>query len=181
VKRTIATLIAGLMLAGLLAPAVVVAGKGYDHLNFFRFRGHEYRFVPELKTWPEAKAYCEQDGGHLATIHSEAENRIVFNQRYAFSPTGRPYKWRFGSWLGASDRAQEGAWRWVTGEPMTYTNWGPGEPNNWDASGQGHGEDYMALLWWEGYDPPLLGVWNDWQYQPNGSEALEPFTCEYER
>jgi len=30
--------------------------------------------------------------------------------------------------------ARENDWRWVTGEPGSYKNWGPGEPN--DASGK---------------------------------------------
>lgn len=41
-----------------------------------------------------------------------------------------------------------GGWRWVTGEPWTYTRWRGGEPNN-----VGGGEDYVSL--WEN------GDWND--------------------
>ena len=32
-----------------------------------------------------------------------------------------------------------GGWTWVTGEPWSYTNWFPGEPNN-----TGGGEDYLG-------------------------------------
>ena len=67
-KRTVVTLIAGLMLAGLLVPAVVVAG-------------HEYKWVPEAKTWHQAVDYCEQDGGHLVTIGSASENMRVWAAR----------------------------------------------------------------------------------------------------
>jgi hypothetical protein len=35
-----------------------------------------------------------------------------------------------GYWIGASDVAVEGAFEWVTGEPVLRTDWGGGEPNN---------------------------------------------------
>jgi hypothetical protein len=40
----------------------------------------------------------------------------------------------FGStddfWIGFNDITQEGNWIWSSEEPVTYTNWCPGEPNN---------------------------------------------------
>ena len=33
-------------------------------------------------------------------------------------------------WLGLTDEFEEGNWQWVTGEPLDYTNWYEGEPNN---------------------------------------------------
>jgi hypothetical protein len=35
-----------------------------------------------------------------------------------------------GVWLGINDFAQEGNWVWKNGQPVTYVNWAPGEPNN---------------------------------------------------
>jgi len=34
------------------------------------------------------------------------------------------------AWIGFTDEAEEGKWVWVTGEPVTFTNWYRGEPNN---------------------------------------------------
>lgn len=50
-------------------------------------------------------------------------------------------------WFGYNDRASEGSWVWETGESVSYTNWGSGEPNN-------SGDEDCAHL----YDS---GVWND--------------------
>jgi hypothetical protein len=88
--------------------------------------GHWYRCVRILPgvDWETARLACESVGGHLATIHSAAENDIVF------SLTGDPKSWpmRFGPWLGGYESAS--GWAWVTGEPWSWTNWEPGEPNN---------------------------------------------------
>ncbi|PTQ76272.1 putative secreted protein with PEP-CTERM sorting signal [Nitrosomonas oligotropha] len=82
-------------------------------------------------------------GGHLVTVTSADENTFV----HTLTTGG-------ATWLGASDVAVEGEWRWVSGpeagQLLTYTNWGPGEPNN---SGN---EDFAV------YNNPWGGgLWND--------------------
>lgn len=42
-------------------------------------------------------------------------------------------------WLGLNDVATEGTFVYTSGEPTTYTNWEPGEPNNVGD------EDYVAM------------------------------------
>jgi hypothetical protein len=174
-KRTIATLSAALLLAGLLVPAAVVAQKGDDKLidvPIGHFRGHDYKWVTEPMTWPDARDYCEDDGGYLVTITSAAENQYVWARRPGFGG------WS-GSWLGASDTATEGTFVWVTGEDFTYENWAPDDPNNY-GGGPGLGEDYVAFHGLFAEKPRLPGVWIDWQYEDDGSESRLPFTCEYE-
>ena len=34
-------------------------------------------------------------------------------------------------WIGMTDAVTENTWVWSDGEPVTYTNWKGGEPNNW--------------------------------------------------
>ena len=67
-------------------------------------------------TWHEARIKAEQLGGHLATLTNLEENYIVFDK---LDLRG------INVWLGATDEGSEGKWRWVTGEPWTYNNWGP--------------------------------------------------------
>lgn len=40
-------------------------------------------------------------------------------------------------------------YQWVSGDPLTYTNWADGEPNDWD------GLEPCALV------NPTTGTWND--------------------
>jgi hypothetical protein len=79
--------------------------------------------------------------GHLLTIESQAENDLIDSWVYDLSF----YSWNGGPviWLGISDNAEEGSWRYTsgpnTGEVASYTNWFPGEPNG------GTGENYGTL------------------------------------
>ena len=46
-----------------------------------------------------------------------------------------------------------GGWTWVTGEPFTYTNWSPGQPDN--EFGLEHYLHFYA------FDPLMAPEWND--------------------
>lgn len=53
--------------------------------------------------------------------------------------------------IGLADQVEEGNWStWANGEPVTFSNWYPGEPNDY-----GTGEDY-TIINWRGTDK-----WND--------------------
>jgi hypothetical protein len=80
----------------------------------------------------------------LASIGNQAEQDFVYN---TFSSPTRLL------WIGFNDVASEGNFAWSSGEPVTFTNWAPGEPN--DAIG---GEDFTAI-----YQPghPYASKWND--------------------
>lgn len=82
------------------------------------YNGHRYYRSLKQMTWSAAKTISEIHGGHLVTIGSAEENSFLYN-----NVTAR-------TWIGFTDEAEEGKWVWVTGEPVTYTNWALGEPNN---------------------------------------------------
>lgn len=117
------------------------------------FNGHHYLHVGGHTLWHDAKKACETQGGHLVTITSSAENEFVYGL--------------IGSnalaWMGCSDEAEEGAWVWVTGEPMTYVHWSPGEPNG------GRRENFML------YRNDGKGEWF------NCFDAAVGYVCEWDR
>ena len=80
----------------------------------------------------DAKRFCEEKGGHLVTITSPEENDSV---------TGLARKAGKGTWIGFTDEKLEGKWEWVTGEAVTFTAWGTGEPDNSD------GQQHFGNLW----------------------------------
>ncbi|HEY5960079.1 MAG TPA: C-type lectin domain-containing protein [Polyangiaceae bacterium] len=82
--------------------------------------GHEYKLNDSVRTWSEAQQYCVDRGAHLVTISSTAENDLV--KRLLQSSTN------LRTWIGLHGSGS--SWRWVTGEPFSFTNWIPGEPNN---------------------------------------------------
>jgi hypothetical protein len=71
--------------------------------------------------WVAARDACEAlaPPAHLVSVTTAEEHGLAFEMIGARSV-----------WMGASDRALEGEFRWVTGEPMLFTAWAPGEPNN---------------------------------------------------
>ncbi len=97
------------------------------------FNGHYYQVYDNSMTWTEAKEYCEKLGGHLVTITSIEENNYI---KDLVVSNGKKNAY----WLGASDSESEGVWKWVTGEPFEFSDWGTDEPN------QDGEENYLELL-----------------------------------
>src|SRR5690606_29984147 len=82
--------------------------KKNDSTFFWGGTNHFYEFRSTLVNWAQARALAGtfvKNGmrGYLATITSAAENEFV---RTRLKGDG---------WIGASDLAFEGQWRWVTG------------------------------------------------------------------
>lgn len=80
---------------------------------------HSYGIFYDTLTWEQAKAACEAKGGHLVTITSPEEQKLIESLNTQNSKL----------WIGGYKNSA-GQWCWVTGEPWEYQNWGDGEPNN---------------------------------------------------
>jgi hypothetical protein len=108
----------------------------------FEYNGHFYFLTSGAMFWEEAEAEATSLGGHLAAISDDAENTFLAT---AF----------FGDfyWIGLNDVAEEGNFVWTSGETVTYTNWAPGEPNDF-----GSGEDGTTFNWARDIG---IGLWND--------------------
>ena len=114
---------------------------------------NHYKVFADAMTWEEAEEYCRSVNGHLATLTSLEEQAQITN---LLTEAG------LGEcWLGGK-RDENGEFGWITGEPMVYTNWENGEPNNLG----GH-EDYIHTY--------SSGQWND---LPGGNRKY--FICEWE-
>jgi len=135
--------------------------------------GHLYEFIeaPEI-TWQEAREAASSMSinglqGYLATITSQSENDFI-SERV-----------RGAGWIGGSDDAEEGEWRWVTGPEMGQQFW-QGDEN-------GSAFEGAFANWIEGNEPNNQndedfahifdnGSWNDW---PNFFPAIEGYVVEY--
>src|SRR3954471_4996661 len=100
-----------------------------------------YFINPKYMSGPAAQAYAQTFGANLISIQSLKENddlkAALVNQCYGSEVV----------WIGLSDELNEGTFVWYDGSPVTYTNWGSGEPNN---SGD---EDCTQIF--------ANGTWND--------------------
>lgn len=81
--------------------------------------------------WIQAKQLSESTGGYLVTLHSKEENEFVFNlikdEKYWFKWDSSHNYVMNGPFLGgfqpSGSNEPDGGWKWVSGEPWSYTNW----------------------------------------------------------
>jgi hypothetical protein len=91
-------------------------------------RVHCYWPHANMVTWMQARQMCMNEGGHLVTILSDAENLFVVSIA-TFSPMYSD------TWIGAtdskggSDQTGPGTYTWVTGEVWNYDAWNGTEPD----------------------------------------------------
>lgn len=140
---------------------------------FFPGNNHIYMVVNENVTANNARTQAQTYTkygfqGYLATITSADENNYVKDR---LSTAG---------WIGGSDAASEGVWRWLDGPEAgqqfwsgaaggsvtndLYANWNTGEPNDYST-----GEDCAQFL------SGSTGLWND---LPCNSSTI-PFVVEF--
>jgi hypothetical protein len=86
------------------------------------YNGHCYFALTANVTGDAAKAACETRGAHLVTITSLGEQ--------AFVAAIRPGNDRWIGLRSTMTSSMPSAFKWVTAEPVTYSNWGGGQPNN---------------------------------------------------
>jgi hypothetical protein len=135
-------------------PTAAAANAKLDPLT-----GKYYERITTNLTWDQARVVAESHSiygvsGHLATISDASENYLVqqlggTSDRWIGFHDSDATSQIDGRNLGGT----EGTFRWVTGEPVTYTNWNASEPNN---SG---GEDAGVMN--------SGGGWNDHQAGPS--------------
>ncbi len=133
------------------------------------YKGHKYYIYSNVaKTWEAAEAYCEARGGHLAVINNSAENTKLYK-----------YMKQLGhsvAFIGLTDAGHEGNWTWVTGDPLTYTNWYKGYPCNEPNNGLGGPVENYAQLWsGTNLTRNHAYTWNDGTFSKG-----QPFICEWE-
>ncbi len=112
-------------------------------------------------SWTDSEAFAQTLGGNLITINDATENQWIFNTftTLATTLTGNsdPSLWigLYDPVLNDGSGAQHAAdFIWADGEPVTYTDWYPGEPNNGDG-----GEYYASMRGPQDASP--LASWND--------------------
>ncbi|MFH0907273.1 MAG: protein kinase [bacterium] len=72
------------------------------------FKGHRYLFIPKCLTWEQAKAACENLGGHLLTLTSAEEHDFIASW------------FPHGSWFWLGLKTTQNGPEWVTGEPVEF-------------------------------------------------------------
>ncbi|XP_077993135.1 C-type mannose receptor 2-like [Glandiceps talaboti] len=97
--------------------------------------------IADTKNWAEAAFECDKIGGYIVTINDQDENNYI---EKLISDNS------MNVWLGLT-RSDLGGFGWVDDTPLDYTNWGPGEPNNYNDM-EDCGEMYYAGNVWNDVD-----------------------------
>ena len=128
---------------------------GNGQANYLPRNGHYYEYVPNLGiTWSSAKTAAALKTfyglqGYLATLTAADEAQLAGKQAPG---TG---------WIGGTDEAVEGVWRWVTG-PEGLANGGAG------------------VVFWNGTangSSPNFAFWNTGEPNQNGDEDYAHITA----
>jgi hypothetical protein len=120
--------------------------------------GHWYQVTaPATRNWQQAQDAASAVGAHLATLTSSAENAWVTNLFRTSAPgQEQAFVGGFQDRTARDYSEPAGGWRWITGEPMTFTAWTSGNPSNVPFAPCGC-EDFMTVV----SIASSNDVWND--------------------
>ncbi|XP_019752826.1 neurocan core protein isoform X1 [Hippocampus comes] len=112
--------------------------EGCEHA-WRKFHGHCYRYFSRRHTWEDAEKDCREHSGHLASIHSLAEQNFIGGISHD------------NTWIGLNDRTVEDDFQWTDKMDLQYENWRSNQPDNFFAGG----EDCVVMIAHEN------SKWND--------------------
>ncbi|XP_071145011.1 uncharacterized protein [Mytilus edulis] len=131
-------------------------------------------FVEHELSWDDARKSCRSLGGDLVTVKDSAKEKFILDSL-------RLEHWNAANvWIGATDRAKEGDWRWIDGSQVTYRHFANGQGNNHDTGflfAGGSNEDCALIRRSDG------GLWHDYPCHPIVGNMGYHYTyaCEFPR
>ena len=108
-----------------------------DYEEVYGSKASLFEFVDVAQTWGSALLDAQSRGGNLAVLRTEQIYDTVISRVYA-SGSEDNY------WIGLTDEAVEGQWKWIDGTDLEYDRWAAGEPNN-------SGNEDHVMIW-----PPIF-------------------------
>jgi hypothetical protein len=81
------------------------------------YAAYQYQLIyGQFLSWNDANVDAISKGGHLVTFPTLDKWQQVTN---LFGQEFKTNIW----WIGANDAEQDGRWKWVTGEPVSFNRW----------------------------------------------------------
>ncbi|XP_042191987.1 lymphocyte antigen 75 isoform X3 [Callorhinchus milii] len=123
--------------------------------DWIPFGDNCYNLVkPRLLTWEKASQYCSSLGGNLPTIANSLEQDFITSKLPGLQQA---------LWLGLQISKKDSRYKWVTGRPVTYTNWIPlydTFPNLIDIDFFEFPFEKQCTLMQNNPKTPFVGKWN---------------------
>ena len=127
-------------------------------------RGNSLYTVASGPRWSEAEQEANRLGGHLVTVNSSEENQWLIDTFSSLVSFNGVMGSRSGSaaytpraWIGLSDKEKEGAYKWSSGQSLTYF-----EPSR-GYQLTGNNQDYISIQLGENSESSdwNAGMWED--------------------
>lgn len=132
-----------------------------SEISSITYNGNTYKVFNSAKSWTQAKIWCQNNGGHLATISDKSEWNAIKELLKKYNGTR--------CWLGAEKTS--GIWKWITGEKVAYYDWDTGQPDC------NHNKEFYLGTFNSGKFIDCY-KWNDFE---NISDTVGGFVCEFEK
>lgn len=91
------------------------------------YAGHQYALTENYGNWQDCEKEAVLTGGHLATINDAAENSFLTDLAKDTYNRNDSVWWSNLAWIGYFGQPS-GDWGWISGEPVTYTNYSRSAP-----------------------------------------------------
>ena len=95
------------------------------------YNGNDIYVIQNIDTWDNHRSRALAYGGDLVSITSAGKQTFIYANL-----TASNISWA-NAWIGLKQNPQSssysepgGGWEWVNGEPLVYSHWRAGEPNN---------------------------------------------------
>ncbi|XP_010904068.2 macrophage mannose receptor 1 [Esox lucius] len=126
--------------------------KGGCSPEWIAFQGKCYKFIRDndKKAWQEARTFCINQGGNLASILSEKEQAFLTTQML-----GNPQD----MWIGLNDVNWEMRFLWTEGKGVSYTNWAKGHPTSVPDGRYSFMDEVFDCVILVGSTPKQTGMW----------------------
>ena len=127
--------------------------------------GHWYAISDGAGDFRDIKSLASSLGGTLVSITSAAENEFVYDNFVALGTCAPVWCQPATFYIGLERVSSGGPFAWLTGEPLVFTAWNTGEPN--DA-----GDERVAHM----FKVREEVLWNDISFNSNPMRGVTEWT-----
>jgi len=162
--------------------------RGWELSNGKCYYVHDTTTPSERVSWQDARAYCQQHGGDLASVHSTAEHLFIYDMaavKLSSFLDGPDDGGMYSVWLGGRNQLQSNCetdasgmceYEWADGTRWAYTKWAAGEPSHVirETPYGAQKEQCLGMI----MTPRQTAKWNDYVCAPKGWNNMIGFVCQ---
>jgi hypothetical protein len=160
----------GILLAGLISGAASARAHA-QYLGLVQWttgpgaNGHWYAITEAADDFRVLRGLAWSLGGSLVAVNNADENQFVYSSLVALGTCAPVWCAPATFYIGLDRTSSGGPFAWLTGEPVVFTAWNTGEPND-------QGDERVAHM----FSTRGEIVWNDISYTSNPMRGVIEWT-----